>query len=263
LVDSVNKNSKTVKNDLIRLWTAVLSFAMKNRYYISTGALNNFYTLRYTFEEATSRSVGDGLPPEIGSVTRDYHVRNLSIDRAEAIAKAKAITGHDLSAAFDVLPIGERRSFDGDWSIFRAGKYAGLSIHEVAEKDRDYLIFMIENGYGGERYEKTLELAKALVAHELEARADSRSKAATRAEIRTARAIKLLAASAGILREFYAPGFAHSIAETLESGSLPIGRGYNITLDMIAKTYGRRNSKAYEAAMEEHGRKFDIVEKLK
>lgn len=236
---------------------------MKNRYYISTGAKENFYTLRYKFEEATARSAGDGLPPEIGSVTRDYHVRNLSINREEAIKKAHEFTGRDLSANFDVLPIGERRDFDGDWSIFRAGKYAGLSIHEVAEKDRDYLIFMIENGYGGERYEKTLELAKALVAHELEARADSRSKAATRAAIRTARAIKLLAASAGILKEFYVGGFAHGIAETLESGSLPIGRGYNITLDMIAKTYGRRNSKAYEAAMDEHGRKFDIVSKLK
>ncbi len=42
---------------------------MKNRYYISTGAKENFYTLRYTFEEATARSVGDGLPLEIGSVT--------------------------------------------------------------------------------------------------------------------------------------------------------------------------------------------------
>ena len=94
---------------LILLLTGLFSFAMKTRYYISTGSKTNFYTLRYSFDEATSRSVGDGLPPEIGVVTRDYHVRNLSIDRAEAVAKAREITGKDLDADFDVLPIGERR----------------------------------------------------------------------------------------------------------------------------------------------------------
>ena len=237
---------------------------MRNRYYISTGALNNFYTLRYSFDEHGSRYVGDGLPPEITTITRDYHVRNLSTDRETALAKAREFTGLALSAEFDVVPIGERREFDGDWSIFRAGKYAGHSIHEVIEIDRDYVLYMLEHNGHSDRYAKTLDLARALLADELRARAAAKTAAARRAEIRKARRIRLLASSAGILRRYYTSGsFAHNIAATLEDGSLPIGRGYDITLDMIARADGsRRNSKAYATQADRHARFFAIAEKL-
>ena len=237
---------------------------MKTRYYISTGRLNNFYTLRMTYDETGSRSVGDGLPPDLFTITRDYHVRNLAIDKAEAIAKARELTGLDLSAEFDVLPIGERRDYEGDWSIFRAGKYEGRSIHEVLEEDREYVLFMLENNAGSDRYARTLDLARALLADDLAARAAARAKAARRAAIRKARRIALLAPSAGVLREYYGAGsFAHDIAASLEEGTLPFGRGYSIALDMIARADGRRRgSKGYEDRYSRHARRFAIAEKL-
>lgn len=238
---------------------------MKNRYYISTGALNNFYTLRMTSLEHGARSVGDGLPPEIVTITRDYHLRNLSTDRAEALRKAREFTGANLAADFDVVPIGERRDYEGDWSIFRAGKYEGRSIHEVMETDREYLFYMIENYATSDRYAKTLDLARALLADELATRDAAKKKATRRSAIRTARRIKILAHGARILRELGGPGsFAHNLAETLEAGNLPIGRGYYITLDMIARAdAGRqRNSKAYAARYDAHARRFAIVENL-
>jgi hypothetical protein len=233
------------------------------KYYISTGLFNNYYTLRYTTVERGARSVGYGLPPEITTITRDYHIRNLSTDRAEALRKAREFTGSDLAADFDVVPIGERRDFEGDWSIFRAGKYEGLSIHEVLETDRDYVLFMLENNVTSPRYAKTLDLARALLGDELDARAKAKAAAARRAEIRKTRRIHLLASSAGILREYYATGsFAHNIASTLEEGSLPVGRGYSITLDMIARTNGRRNSKEYTSRYDHHARRFALADRL-
>ncbi len=43
-------------------------------------------------------------------------------------------------------------------------------------------------------------------------------------------------------------GFCDSIADTLRKAELPRGRGLDIMLEILAKQYGRRNSKAYKAA---------------
>jgi hypothetical protein len=82
---------------------------MNARYYISTGAKSNYYTLRYAYDEAYGT--------EGETITRDYHVQNLSIDKDEAINKTVALLwadlGVELSIDFDVLPIGTRRKRTG------------------------------------------------------------------------------------------------------------------------------------------------------
>jgi hypothetical protein len=61
---------------------------MKNYYYISTGDLNGFYTLKHTFTETCYRKCGDQV--EGYAVERDWFIKNLSTNRDEAIAKANA-----------------------------------------------------------------------------------------------------------------------------------------------------------------------------
>ncbi|WP_415912306.1 hypothetical protein [Neptuniibacter sp. QD37_11] len=46
-------------------------------------------------------------------------------------------------------------------------------------------------------------------------------------------------------------GFCDSIARTLDEGELPYGRGYDLMLEILAKKAGRKNSKAYNARLEE------------
>ncbi len=57
-------------------------------------------------------------------------------------------------------------------------------------------------------------------------------------------------------------GFCDSIAETLRNGELPSGRGRSITLDILAKQAGRRNSKAYDAEYDEVSSIFEQVEEM-
>lgn len=45
-------------------------------------------------------------------------------------------------------------------------------------------------------------------------------------------------------------GFRDSVAEDMRFGRLPMGKGLSITIDILAKQMGRRDSKAYEAEYE-------------
>ena len=220
-------------------------------YYISTGARNCFFTLRHWFDEQAKVRSEDGNG-EIYTIRRDYHIQNLSIDKQEAIAKAKELTGLDLSASFDVKPIGERN--DIDWSILQSGKYQGQSIHEIRESDPNYLVWLCENMANSKAYEKTVELAKALVARELETSASSKQAKQDAIQQRE-NAIKAdFAQEAEYLTS--CGNFGTSIAETLRSGSLPYGRGLDITVDILSKRAGRGNSKAYWAEFEVVSTKF-------
>jgi hypothetical protein len=216
-------------------------------YYIGTGAKECYYTLRYRFTETVWFRTEAGT--ESRGVERDYHVRNLSTDRETAIAKAREITGRGLNADFEVRDI--TREQDIDWSIFRAGKYTGKSIHEVAELDKGYLVFMCENMAQSKSYAKTLELAKALVAHELATRAQDRDEAKLKAEQDAkelaAAAAPIVAILKGASRQ---PGdFCASMADQLERGHRVYGRALDIVEDIYAKAHGRRNSKAYAEAL--------------
>lgn len=46
-------------------------------------------------------------------------------------------------------------------------------------------------------------------------------------------------------------GFCDSVAADMEHGIMPSGRGLDLTMDIYAKRFGRRNSNAYEAANQE------------
>jgi len=61
---------------------------MKNYYYISTGDLNGFYTLKHTFTETCYTQSEAGI--EAYAVERDWFIKNLSTDRDKALAAAHA-----------------------------------------------------------------------------------------------------------------------------------------------------------------------------
>ena len=224
---------------------------MNSRYYISTGSKSNYYTLRHSFDESWGT--------EGETITRDYHIRNLSIDKDEAIAKARAFG--PLVADFEVLPIGTRR--DIDWSILQGGKYAGQSIHEVREHDADYLVWLCENSANSSNYAKTVELAKALVARELAERQSDRD--AEEAE-RLERAASFDHIAAIFDREYpqhvqtgrhqweyIGEGrneFVDSIVSQIRNGCKISESAADIVIDKVAKLSGRRNSKAYAKAYE-------------
>lgn len=136
---------------------------MNNKhYYIASGAGDVYYTLRYAFYETTYRGVEE----------RDYHIKNLSLDREEAVAKAKAYAEKTQTPLIiDEFTVTQKRRnpSDIDWSVFQAGKHVGQSIHEVAETDRPYLVWLCSQDGLPAKYTKTAELAKALVQHELNA----------------------------------------------------------------------------------------------
>ena len=230
---------------------------MNARYYISTGAKNNYYTLRHAFEEC----IADG---EV--VTRDYHVRNLSINPDEAINKTVALLeaelGHGISSIdFAVVPIGTRREID--WSIIQGGKYAGQSIHEVRLIDTNYLVWLCENCATSAKYAKTVELTKALVASELAVRQDERDALEVEREARIAAFAPIadlfdreypVHAQTGYHQYEYTGDARNSFVDTiineLRSGNL-IGHGAaEILIEKLAKLHGRRNSKAYNKAYE-------------
>jgi hypothetical protein len=139
--------------------------AMKSRYYIGTGAKNCYFTLRQEIEEPTYSKSEQGVCCT-GTKTSDFHVRNLSIDREEAIRKAHEITGIEMTTDIEVRPIGERN--DIDWSVFRGGKYNDKALVDVVLEDKDYCVWYAES-----MANKTAELLRILLAHELE---EKRSK---------------------------------------------------------------------------------------
>jgi len=57
-------------------------------------------------------------------------------------------------------------------------------------------------------------------------------------------------------------GFRDSIADSMENGNVPSGRGLAIALDIIGKEHGRRASADYYAAREWASEIFENVEKL-
>jgi hypothetical protein len=226
---------------------------MNSRYYISTGSKTNYYTLRHSFDEAAG--------PDGETVTRDYHVRNLSVNKGDAVAKARAL-GHDLDADFDVLPIGESK--DIDWSILQSGKYAGQSIHEVRETDTKYLVWLCQYCDKRSAYAKTVELAKALVASELAVAQDERDAVDAERQARIALFAPIAArfdmefpvyVESGYHKWEYVGhdrnGFVDDVVASLRRGDFITPYAAEIVVDKVAKLNGRRNSKAYNLMVDE------------
>lgn len=226
---------------------------MKTTYYISTGALGCFYTLRCRFVDwGHNRATG-----EIYRIPRDYYVKNLSTDRDKAIAAAHEYTGEDLSCAFDLNDI-ERREDPIDWSMFQTGKYAGRPLLDVLAEDRDYVLFICENWSHSAKYHKTCELAMAYIERDLVEREMEREITATIRRANRARCIAILAPFASALAQ-HGGEFCTSVAADMRDGYLPSGRGHSIVIDILAKERGRRNSKAYMERYEELCTIFDLL----
>jgi hypothetical protein len=149
---------------------------MNSKYYISTGAKGCYYTLRYTFTQSNfNRGTG-----EVYTTSHDYFVRNLSTDRDSALKKASEYTKQGLEIDFDLNDINRRSEVDH--SIFQAGKYAGMSIHEVRETDPNYLLWVAENLGGSAPYNKTVELIRDLMAHEIAVRNEENAEKVRQSE---------------------------------------------------------------------------------
>lgn len=225
-------------------------------YYISTGAKECFYTLRKRFDEVVHFHAGAEGQTDSRLVERDYHICNLSTDRATAIAAAKERTGLDLSAAFDLQRI-ERRD-EVDWSILQGGKYVGTSVHDLVETDRNYALWLAKeypNEEGSKTYGKTATLLRALLAREL-----AEQEAAREAHLERVRAAgRELTPLADRLADGRG-SFRDDVAKDLRAGFLPHGRGRTIMLEILAKQKGRRGSREYDAEHEAITALLDAVE---
>lgn len=220
---------------------------MNTRYYISTGALNNYYTLR--FEEVVAYSYWSGSEQVVGHRTSDRHVCNLSTDRETAIAKAREITGQTLEVTESVDPI--TRGEERDWSRFHGGKYAGESVEAVFAKDPGYLVWICETKGLPEVYRRTVEIARPLVADILASREAERAAAKAEAEAKATSTRSRLVAAFGeeTLTEWAkGDGFAGSVSRDILDGKEPSPRAISILTDIAAKAAGRRGSKKYDEA---------------
>lgn len=223
--------------------------APEQHYYISTGAKENFYTLRVWFYDNVY-----GRPDEYGNVDsravrRDYFIQNLSTNKDAAIAKAKQIIGKDLSTDIEVLPIGERHPVD--WSVFQTGKYFGTPVVDVVAKDKDYAIWFAESGPSSQS--GTKELLQSLLKNDLDLRRVEREEKAAKEKSEMEKRKEVLTPLIQDAARSWSD-FAKNLAVSMHSGQTISEKAFNILADILAKGAGRRNSKAY---YDEYDRLFD------
>jgi len=221
---------------------------MEPRYYISTGAKNNFFTLR--MEEVVAYSYFNGSEQVVGHRMSDRHLCSLSTDRETAIAKAREITGQTLEVTESVDPI--TRVEERDWSRFHGGKYAGESVEAVFATDPGYLVWLCETKGLPEVYRRTAEIARPLVADVLASREAERAAAKAEAEAKATSTRSRLVAAFGeetLTAWAKGDGFAGSVSRDILDGKEPSPRAISILTDIAAKSAGRRRSKEYRAVI--------------
>lgn len=241
---------------------------MKNYYYISTGDLNGFYTLKHRFDEIVYvRSEGYEYSGAVESqlAERDHFIKNLSTDKDQALIAANAwLDEHGveprrrrLDIDWDLSEIQRRsaeqleaarereaqRILSTDWSILPFGKYAGQSLRDLVTNDPEYVSFVATWDSGDGQH-------CAKVAAELIAPYLAEKKAAQQSECD-----KIIAAFSRELLEFYCnvykDKFAGSVSKQILSGHKPSDRAIDILIEIAAKEAGRANSKKYKARFEE------------
>ncbi len=130
-------------------------------YYIGTGATGALYTLRAVYEDYNWQG---------RIVEKDSYIKTLSADLDDSIERARAYLGDNVNL-LDISTAPELRTITRstiDHSIIRFGKYQDHTVSEVANLDREYLIWAAMNMIS-KTHEKTIELIKAEVATEIEA----------------------------------------------------------------------------------------------
>lgn len=241
---------------------------MKNYYYISTGDLNGFYTLKHRFDETIyvrSEGYEQTGAVEAQIAERDQFIKNLSTDKDQALVAANAwLDDHGvdprrrrLDIDWDLSEI-QRRSAEAleaerereaerirttDWSILPFGKYAGKSLRDLVTTDPEYVSFVATWNSGDGQH--CAKVAAELIAPYL---------AAKNAE-KSSRIDKIIAAFGRNILERFADDqphqFAGSVSREILKGNIPSDRAINILSDITAKLTGRRNSKAYNARHQE------------
>lgn len=241
---------------------------MKNAgYFISTGDKNGFYTLRKMEIESSVDS--DGMPY---TNEREIYFQNLSTDRAEALAKAKEITGYDLEVGFDLTTIARLKEEEYarlralraeylanfDASIFHGGKYAGRKIAEVFSEDQGYVRWFANSSSNNDEIQLQVATCVSLMAPVIAAQKNA--SGSRREKLIAVLGKEWLMNRAAEDRW----GFKGSVGLAIlgfrlgdmgkavldDSVNLPSDRAIEIFFEMKAKESGRRNSKAYNAALE-------------
>ena len=224
---------------------------MNTKYYITTGLNSKMFTLRYCYSEQVYFRTGDGRGgTDSRVVERDYHIRNLTAKSREiAISKAKAYfkaEGIDQDVieikAEPENEISQKR--DIDWNILQFGKHAGKTVEQVNEEDHYYLLWVAENMSVNSPNRKTIELILNVLEPELTKREKERELLEAQKQARRI----LIADTLKLFADRLADGkngFRDSISSGMLRGEVPCGRALSITLDILAKQAGGRNSKAY------------------
>lgn len=241
---------------------------MKNYYYISTGDLNGFYTLKHKFDEVIYvRSEGYEQSGAVESqvVERDQFIKNLSTDKDQALVSANAWLDENgvefrlrrLDIDWDLSEI-QRRSAEAieaanereaerirttDWSILPFGKYAGQNLRDLAAIDPEYVTFVATWDSGDGKY-------CAKVASELIAPYLASKNAAQQSDCD-----KIIAAFSRSQLEFWCDAYKHkfagNVSKQILSGNKPSDRAIGILVEIAAKEAGRSNSKKYKARFQE------------
>ena len=241
---------------------------MKNYYYISTGDLNGFYTLKHRFDE-TIYVRGEGYEQtgavEAQIVERDQFIKNLSPDKDQALVAANAWLDERgveprrrrLDIDWDLSEI-QRRSAEAldaerereaerirttDWSILPFGKYAGKSLRDLVTIDPEYVSFVATWDSGDGQY--CAKVAAELIAPYLAAKNAAKAS----------RVDQIIAAFGRDVLERFADDqphqFAGNVSREILKGQEPSPRAIVILAEIIAKLAGRRNSKGYNARYEQ------------
>lgn len=232
------------------------------RFYIYHGAKVKMYTLRVEFEEPTYYKSEYGVQ-ETGAIAKDHYVMTLTADPVTAADKANAWleeAGYAQRVEVPDFNLEDIHRTERDWRIFQGGKYEGHSVYEVIEQDPEYAIWAAQN-MSGERYAGTVMILQELLGPQLRVLMDERESAARASMRKEFDRAAILAPYAEAMRDGQG-GFRDSIADGLARGSVPSGRGRAITLDILAKMHGRRNSNAYEDAYQQASDAFTQAESM-
>jgi len=232
---------------------------------VSTGQGGKLYTLRS--DQWDTIGVYDGPYGQKTSrpIRRSYHLRNLGKDWDEVREKLfqvmKQYPGQKIflpGFSGKLLPNNAPVSVvvpDKFWF----GKYSGMTIDAVGKEDLKYLLWVGTEFKSGNkkmagfvqkiREKFSTDIDKFVKAQEKEQKEEEKAQAK-----RTARYSELISVLKS--KVTYSSGFVDSIINDLERGFAPVGRGGRILQDIYAKSFGRRNSKAYKKAVEDFFNKF-------
>jgi hypothetical protein len=133
--------------------------------YISSGMKNKLYTLRASMKDWNFS----------GDFIRDIHITNLSNNPEQARAKALELTGQDLLVDGHLGDIKRRTQIDPE--VLEFGKYQGERVADIATRDPDYLVFIIENDYLPRSGEVNRPVIEAAVRKQLNANIRARNAA--------------------------------------------------------------------------------------